>query len=54
MPDHDQPDVVDVHARNGAPADGSRGAGTDLHAKLADLERMIAEAKAVPLSSSCG
>jgi cell division septum initiation protein DivIVA len=45
--DYEVPEVVDVHSpgRRGTPA-------MDLEAKLQQLERMLAEAKTVPLSSS--
>ncbi len=46
MADHDTPDVVDVHAPQ------QRGSATDLAGKLDQLSRLVAEAKAVPLSSS--
>jgi F0F1-type ATP synthase membrane subunit b/b' len=45
MSDHDSPDVVDVHA-------SSPRAASDLQSRLELLSRMVAEAKAVPLSSS--
>ena len=46
MSEYDEPEVVDVHAAQHRPV------AMDLETKLAQLERMIAEAKAVPLSSS--
>lgn len=47
MSEYDEQDVVDSHAHHQQPT-----SPMDLEGKLAQLERMIAEAKAVPLSSS--
>ena len=46
MSEHEPPDVYDVHASQ------QRAAGVDLQGKLDHLAQMVAEAKAVPLSSS--
>ncbi len=46
MSEHEPPDVLDVHASQ------QRAAGTDLQGKLDLLAQLVAEAKAVPLSSS--
>ena len=46
MSHHEPPDLVDVHASQ------QRAAGTDLQGKLDLLAQIVAEAKAVPLSSS--
>ena len=46
MSEHEPPDVLDVHASQ------QRAAGQDLQGKLDHLAQLVAEAKAVPLSSS--
>ncbi len=46
MSEHEPPDVLDVHASQ------QRAAGVDLQSKLDHLAQLVAEAKAVPLSSS--
>ncbi len=47
MSDYEVPEVVDVHEPQRA-----RGDAIDLDNRLRQLERMVAEAKIVPLSSS--
>ncbi len=46
MSDHDNPDVIEV------TSDGQRSPRSDLERSLRTLEMMVADAKAVPLSSS--